>query len=342
MAAAQTIGIPTDAARFELPHVDGADRVPQRLTAEDEGELRWYLDDPVVAGIGKSGGFGGQLERAECFGYGALPCRKCGGAWRMRRRKRDGTEIVIGWRDGTGRRPKKHFGRQETYAGALARYRRAMVREHRIVIVSHHPDDPGIKAAVREAFDARNEHPLTEAELRDLFPALPDEWTVECNACGGLGVAPRRLPSHAEVTVWPMGSSKRTGARVAVGTDEIFASAVSAGSSAVSDGYAGVSLGKIERYLDVDRILRDVAALSVVARVALEEYYGPAQVQTPGLARGIKLDRRPTAFEALWPLTSFGAGKVPAEFVGRRAAEAEQLYSHACACWQIAAYGAGA
>lgn len=336
MAAAQQVGTPVDAASFTLPHVPGTDRVPQRIAAEDEAELRWFLDSPPVACLAQSGGFGAQLERAESFGYGALPCRKCGGAWKMRRRKRDGTEVVIGWRDGTGRRPRKHFGKQETYAAALARYRRAMVREHRIVVVTHHPADPAVKAAVRAAFDARDQHPLTEAELRELFPALPDDWTTECNACGGIGVVPRRAPTHTEVTVWFTGSSKQEG-RTPKAVQEV----ADAADRAYADGFTAVSRAELERYLEVERLLRDVAALSLVARVALEEYYAPRTVQTVGLARGAKFTPRPTAFEALWPLTSVGLIAASAGAKARRMRESQELYSHACSVYNLAAYGAG-
>src|SRR6185436_8539230 len=145
MAAMQTVGLTTSqgsALGLVLPLIPELSRVPQRLHAEDEGELRWFLDDPPIAAVFKSGGFGAALERAEAFGYGALPCRKCGGTWRMRRRMRDGSEVVTDWRDGTGRRPKKHFGIQETYAVALARYRLDQQREHGVAIVSRHPEDP--------------------------------------------------------------------------------------------------------------------------------------------------------------------------------------------------------
>lgn len=342
MAAAQTIGKPTEFPSLELPSVDGTDRVPQRIPAEDEHELRWYLDDPPVAGLARTGGFGGQLERAEAFGYGALPCRACGGTWRRRRRNRDGSETVTNWRDGTGRRPKKHFGRQETYATALARYRVDMRRLHRIELVSSHPADPQARAAVVEAFRRRGQRVMTEAELRELFPQLPDDLTVTCGACNGIGVVPRRAAKHGEVTVWPTGSSKRTGAREGLGIGELVGRAIDQGAVAVSDGYSGVHLGDLERYLDVDRVLRDVAELSVVARVVLEEYYGPRFVDEGGRLRGLRTKARPTAFEALWPLTSVGPGAAPKDAAGRRAAEATALYDHACACWNLAAYGAGA
>jgi hypothetical protein len=333
-------------ARLALPKVPGLDQVAWRISAEDEGEIRWRLSEPLLASITSSGGVGAMLEIAESFGYGALPCRKCGGRWRRRRRLEDGTEVVEGWKDGTGRRPKKHFGVRETYATALARYRTEMKREHRIVIVSKHPEDPVVRAAVEEAFKKRGERVMTEAELRELFPTLPDtnDWTEPCKECKGLGVVPRRGATHAEVTVWPTGSSKRTGAREAVGADELVERAERGSARWLNDGYGVVSLGSLERYLAVEIVLRDVATLSPLARVGIEEYYAPPRRERwePGKFDPIQV---PTGHRALWPLTPAGrepkcsSAAAEKERQARRAREADALYDHMCACWNLAAYG---
>lgn len=340
MAAAQKVGTDNalDHRALKLPNIPELVRVPRRMQGEDENELRWFLDDPPVAGIIARGGFGAMLERAEAFGYGALPCRKCGGTWRARRRRKDGSVMITNWRDGTGRRPKKHFGVQETYATALARYRVAMRRELRIVIVSHHAD-PAMRAAIDEAFRARGERAMTDAELRELFPALPDGWTTECKPCQGIGIVSRRLPTHAEVTAWPTGSSKRSGALEARGADELVER--SAGRASLSDGYAGVSLGELERYLAVDVLLRDVAELAPIARVALEEYYGPEIARGNHGRLAYRQRREASGFEALWPFTSVPNATMAVD-KGRRMREAEQLYSFGCSVFNLCAYGAGA
>ena len=80
-------------APFMLPSIPRLAKVPQRLSADDEAELRWRLQNPVVASLAEQGSsFGVQLERAEAFGFGAVPCKRCGGSFRARRSKRDGEE----------------------------------------------------------------------------------------------------------------------------------------------------------------------------------------------------------------------------------------------------------
>jgi hypothetical protein len=354
-------GQPTEVERrLGLPFVPGIEKVPRRLLAADEIDLRWFLDDPRLSGIRGSSDFGAQLARAESYGYGALPCRACGGTWSRRFiSKKTGLEVVTGWRDGTGYCPKKRRGKggkQESYSEALARYRHEQRQKLKIVIVSKHPDDPATRAAVYEAFKRRGERVMTEAELRELFPTLPHpgdpdcaEWTAPCPACKGIGVVERRVSRHAEVTVWPTGSSKRPGAREPVGADELVARAAVKG-TAVWDGYSGVSLTELERFLAVELVLRDVAALSVAARVVLEEYYGPAQKRRHGQPRGLllkgnlvgglKVTTRDLGFQALWPLTTVGAkAELTDAEKSQRAAEVAALYAHGCGCFNLAAYG---
>jgi hypothetical protein len=341
--------------QLKLPDVPGIELVPSRLLADDELDLRWFLDDPRLATIRGSSDFGAQLKRAESYGYGALPCRACGGRWSRRYEDENGKEVITGWRDGTGWMPKKHFGRQESYAAALARYRYEKRKELKIVIVSKHPDD-GTHQAIVDAFRKRGERAMTEADLRAAFPALPQpgeddwkQWSVPCPACDGIGVVERRLPRHAAVTVWPTGSSKRPGAREAVGVDELVARAARRG-TAVWDGYSGVSLTELERYVSVERVLKDVAGLSVAARVVLEEYYGPKVVRRHGqpqrLSHGTpvnagSIEFRGQGFQALWPMTTVGATAKTEEEKSRRAAEVAALYQHGCRVYNIAAYGSG-
>src|SRR5688572_25439181 len=138
-----------------LPSTPQLANVPARIDAEDERDLRTFFENPSVATITQSSGaFGGQLERAEAFGFGALPCRRCGGRWRRVEQRmnpvtRETEEVVIGWRDGTGRRPKKHFGKRETYAEALARYRFQQAIELKIVIGTY--PNPSEKSGVNAA-----------------------------------------------------------------------------------------------------------------------------------------------------------------------------------------------
>lgn len=343
-AAAKTIE-----RELDLPVVPGIERVPRRLLADDELDLRWRFNDPPLAGLRGSSDFGAQLARAEAYGFGGLPCRACGGTWSRRYvSRKTGLEVVTGWVDGTGYCPKKRRGKggkQEGYAEALARYRYEKRQELNIVIVSKHPEDPATKAAVDAAFKAKGQRVMTEAEVRELFPRLPlagdpecEEWTVPCPVCKGIGVVERRLPRHAEVTVWPTGSSKRPGAREAVSADELVARAATSG-KAVWDGYSGVSLVQLERYIAVEQLLKDVATLSVPARVVLEEYYGPPKVDRPG-SRGLKIHRREVGLKALWPLTSVGTKDELTEAQkSRRAAEVAALYSHGCGVFNLVSYG---
>ena len=104
---------------------------------------------------------GGQLERAEAFGYGALPCRRCGGKWKKSVVTDNGEVSLDGngkpledfatWRDGTGRKPKHRIGKRgkpETYAMALARYRVEQQRALKIVISAYPKPSPssGVEA----------------------------------------------------------------------------------------------------------------------------------------------------------------------------------------------------
>lgn len=342
---------------LRLPVVPGILNVPRRLQADDEIDLRWFLDDPRLSGIRGSSDFGAQLARAESYGFGALPCRACGGTWSRRYIDKNGQERVKGWRDGTGYCPKKRRGKkgkQESYAEALARYRLEQRHALNIVIVSHHPTDPATKAAVDQAFKEQGKRVMTEAELRELFPTLPQpgdpecaEWSVPCPACKGIGVVERRLPRHAEVTVWPTGSSKRPGAREPIGADELVVRAAIKG-KAVWDGYSGVSLTELERYVAVELLLRDVAAVSVRARVVLEEYYGPQAKHRHGQPRGSlrgnpigggRIERREPGLRALWPLTTVGPNASTDAQKSRRAAEVAALYSHGCGVYNLVAYG---
>ncbi len=332
--------------RLGIPHVDGIDQVPRRLHAEDEIELRWFLDDPRLGGIRGTSDFGAQLARAESFGFGALPCRTCGGKWK--RKNGPSGEEVTAWRDGTGRRPNKRFGTQETYAVALARYRTEQMRQGlqvtpggprlQVVTVSRHHADPTIRAAEAEAFAALGQIALTHEETREFWPTLPDEQTSTCPSCKGIGVVPRRAPTHAEVTAWPTGSSKQPGAREAVGADQLVARAALSGRD-VWDGYSGVSLRDLERYVDVDMCLRDTASTSPLARYVLEEYYGPPVLRRNSAERFRTV--REVGFEALWPLTKVGTTARTTADKSKRASEVAALYAHACGVYNLCAYGMG-
>src|SRR5688500_1699408 len=184
---------------FDLPPILGLELLPRRLDADDEADLRWRFSSPEIATASGASSMGPSLERAESYGYGALPCRRCGGRWR-RRVRRDGEVTIVGWRDGTGREPRKRFGKRETYAGALARYRVEQQRKHRIVVISRHADDPTLREATIKAFWDRGEQVVTPEELREMFPTLPESETRPCQSCGMIGVVPRRSATAGEVT----------------------------------------------------------------------------------------------------------------------------------------------
>lgn len=304
---------------FTIPHIPELESVARRIDADDERELRRYLQQPALAVLTGSSGFGGQLDRAAAYGYGALPCRRCGGSWRRRIRSKDG-ERVVGWKDGSGWAPKRRFGKRETYATALARYRKEQARLHRIVIGTYPTpsEESGIDAAqlwesLRETYDARGEHLMTETDFRQLYDRLPDEVCVRCEACDGMGVVPRRAPAHVEVTCWPKGSSVGQG-------------------SPNGDHMVHLSTD-LHDHLMVEVLLQKVAQVSPIARAALEGYYGPSAHR----------DGRPkkAAWEGLHELTS--AGNEPettrgpkAAWEARRARQAAELYDHACRCWNWA------
>src|SRR5688572_8656434 len=80
-------------SQFDLPPVLGLEFVPRRLDADDEADLRWRFSSPEIATASGASSMGPSLERAESYGYGALPCRRCGGRWR-RRVRRDGETAI--------------------------------------------------------------------------------------------------------------------------------------------------------------------------------------------------------------------------------------------------------
>jgi hypothetical protein len=317
----------------ELPSVPGLELVPRRLLGDDEADLRWRLSDPAVASLFGSSGMGASLERAESYGYGALPCRRCGGRWR-RKMRRNGEQVIIGWLDGTGREPKKHWGKRVTYAEALARWRADQCRKHHLVVISHHHEDPGVRELTIATFWDRGEQVVTPEELRDMFPTLPESETRPCQTCGGIGVVPRRSATAREVTVWPKGSSVRLGGSEGLSAEE-FAEAIEVAAAAGDDGHsrvrdacASVSLRALERFVAVEQILVDVGRVAPIARIALEEYYreGGGMHELLGLT--------PAAAEH----EAYRGSKWEA----RRQAQADELLDFAGQCWNLCAWGGAA
>jgi hypothetical protein len=285
-------GSTVERAGLVLPSIPELSKLPTHIDAEDEREIRSFLENPSVATITQSSGaFGGQLERAEAFGYGALPCRRCGGRWRSRvvfsdELGRD-VELVTRWRDGTGRQPKKRIGKggkRESYAAALARYRVQQRLELKIVLTAYPTPstESGVDAAALwdamvDSYWERGEALMTEQDFREAFPALPDEWTEPCTPCEGLGVVPRRHPNgfrREEVTVWPKGSSVRVGGHENLDADGLVA-ALADGD--VHDGRALVRFDALAAWLATARILRDVETLSPIAREGIERLYAPRE-----------------------------------------------------------------
>lgn len=316
---------------YDIPDMPWLERVPRRILEDDERDLRWRFSSPKLASLAYSTGIGAALERAESFGYGALPCRRCGGRWKRRCRLRDGQEVVVEWRDGTGREPRRR-GKRETYAMALARYRLEQCRRLRLVIVDRHPTDPAVRAAVDAAFAAKGEKTVTPAELREIFPALPDELTRPCSACGGIGVVPRRTARTGEITARPMGSSVRLGGREGLGADDLI-EAIADSETGVTDGAAYVALAQLERYLEIESLLRDVAAVSPLARIALEAVYTPSEA----IGQGRERARRPTGRAALRWLTPAERSGGSEHDIARQAAELED---HMGQVWNLVAWGA--
>jgi hypothetical protein len=312
------------ASEFEIPLLPALDRVPRRIDADQERELRAYLAEPHVASIRGSSGFGGQLERAAMLGYGPVPCRRCGGTWSAVRRK-NGKESITDWREGTGLAPRDRFGKRRTYAVALAAYRREQAQRLNVVITSKPSptansgvDAENAWAGVIEAYRAQGQVAMTEQELRELFPELPEHDPVTgkplchpCGACEGLGVIPRRAPKkHDAITCFPKGSSVQ-------------------GGSADSD--SRVSIFGADTYLAMAITLKDVANVSPLARLALEGYYRP---QRKGLPSGWE------ALHELLPVTNDPSSVKGSEDARKRQArEAAALYDHACRAYNYITLG---
>lgn len=330
---------------YPFPALPQIEHCPRRIDERDEKQIRWALGNPHVSYMRHSSGeFGRQLAHAESFGYGALPCRKCGGKWRAHRMPKGKqctdckatlptgvTEcprchIVFGsgWQDGTGQAPKARMGKggkRLGYAALLAAYRVKMQREHRIVLMSKPAPKPGSgvdrEAAwqvIEEKFRAEGKRLMTDGELRALFPRLPEADCEPCKDCGGIGVVPRRAGSRAEITAFPTGNSKQIGGREAQSAETLDRHLEHG--IGVVDGDVCVMLDELRDWVLVQQLLADVAELAPIARVALEEYYDG----DGGHARLAKVCPGPTD--------------------GDRARQADELRDFMSQCWNLCAWGA--
>jgi hypothetical protein len=191
------------------------------------------------------------------YGYGSLPCRRCGGRWRSRRR--NGKDAGVEWRDGTGLCPKDHFGKRVSYATALAAYRARMQREHRIVLSSKPVPKPELGIDGEElweasvaAFKAQDKKLMTDAAFRSMFDRVPEELCQPCRMCQGIGVIPRRAAAHVEITAYPTGSSKHGATARRKDPGDALADMSSTG--VVQDGFGIVAMGELERYREVHEV----------------------------------------------------------------------------------------
>jgi hypothetical protein len=319
-----------------LPSIPELENVPSRIDEADERDIRHHLENPSVATITQSSGaFGGQLERAEAYGYGALPCRGCGGKWKSEIVTKNG-EVVGGvddeptvefpvWREGTGRQPRLRLGkrgRRETYAMALARYRVQQRLALRIVIGTFPKpsaesgfDAQALWDATVDSYWARGEALVTEADFREAFDELPAEWTEICEQCDGIGVVPRRTSGfrREEVTAWPKGSSVGEAGRENLDADGLLLELEAGGD--VHDGNALVRVDALAHWMGVEAVLRDVAGISPIAREGIERLYGPQD------------DKRS------W-------GRLGLIELAGSASKVGELQDHLSQCWNFCAYGA--
>jgi hypothetical protein len=350
-------------APFLLPHIPRLKQVPQRIDADDEAEIRWRLVNPVIASLAEMGsGFGLQLERAESFGFGAVPCKRCGGRWRVKRSARDGEEYFpeADWQGGRGWMPKDRFGKRISYATAYAEHLVVMKRVHKIVIIDRPKPKPGagftaeqVWSALAEHHKARGETLMTEQELREYFPDLPEEGCEPCDACDGLGIVPRRTPWHAPITAFPTGSSKEP-ASGSVRDDAATLMRKAALGGPMADATTVLEWGMLARWFAVERLLADVAGIAPIARLALEGFYRPQTLEEQDYATRFhecssllnsNRTAQPHGWAALNELTpsarSPEAADSPRHGVWRaeRDAEAAKLYDFACAAWNLTAYG---
>jgi hypothetical protein len=337
---------PPPIAALKLPDIPQLQHCAARIEHADEVELRWAARNPGVAYMRHSSGeFGRQLQHAESFGYGALPCRRCGGKWRSKRMAKGAqctecraslptgaTECPAchamfgsGWQDGSGQSPKPRLGKggkRMTYTMLLAEYRVKMQQQLGIVLMSRPMPKPesGIVADVAwqmisDKFKADGKTLMTDAEFRALFPRVPEEECEPCTECGGIGVVPRRGARHdSEITAFPTGNSKQIGGREAQSVEKL--NAQLARGMAVVDGDACVVLGELERWVTVQNILADVGRVAFIARVALDEYYSDDN----GMDRLVEM--------------------CPGATDGVRARAAGELRDFMSKCFNLCAYGA--
>lgn len=304
---------------FALPEIPRLHHAARRIDSEGEGELRWFFSGPPIASVSSSSGaFGNQLEIASAFGFGSLPCRRCGG--RFRTRKRGAKETIVDWRDGTGMAPKDHFGQRVTYAAALAQYRKRMQKEHQIVLTSKPEPREGIDPdqaweAMVWAFKAQGKVLMTDQAFRAAYDRVPDEHCKPCLPCQGIGVVPRRAAAHVEVTAYPTGSSKHGSGKADDGSQP--ERQIKKG--VLRDGAVVVSLRELDRYRDMRTILADVVGMSPIALESLEEYYCQENGQR-ALERFVE-----ERFGLVGPA---------------RLRAASQLRDHQCQVYNIAAFGA--
>lgn len=363
MAQARTLELiqqpEVDPEVFRIPFVQDLQGQPRRVNDEDARELRWFFGDPQVTallGASASGAssFGAQLERAALLGYGPMPCRKCGGRWRVRRPRKD--SVCVGCtglvhagadkcphcsrpcsadeQDGTGWAPGPRFGKV-AYAGALAMYRTEQKLEFRIATISKWPTfNPATgstgdqaRSETIEAFSLRGENVMTEADFREVYPRLPEEECEPCRTCKGSGVVSRaRSASHARsrVTAWPTGSSK-SGSGTRDDVDALESKVAQGGR--MRDGNSSVNLNDLERFTHMQMTLRDAAGIAPLARAALEAFFQPSSTRVGKLTK--KSLAATNGRNALKELTPTGSA--------REIGELEDFMSQV---WNLVAWGA--
>jgi hypothetical protein len=198
-----------------------------------------------------------------------------------------------------------------------------MQAEHAIVLSSMPTPRAGsdvtaeqIWLASKIAFANQGKLLMTDHDFRALFDRLPEEQCQPCRLCQGIGVIPRRAAAHVEITAYPTGSSKH--GATARRKDPGKAVEEMSDKGLVNDGFGLVAMGELARYREIHELMADVAKLSPIAAVSLEEYYSERRGQ-----------------EALERMV----GELFGLEGGAAVRAASKLRDHQCAVFQTACYG---
>ena len=300
-------------ARTPARRVSYLELVPSRLVAKDAQDLRWFLDNPPIAQVSASS-FGASLARAGLYGYGSMPCLRCGGD-----RKRG--------RPGTGFSPRSG----KPYRKELERYRRAYLAALGFRLVQDTAKARRTQELM-QVLDVAGEvrQVVTREQVQDLVPELPLELCLPCNPCGSRGIVPKLTHTRRPITARPT-------CEVSNSTEP----------SAAVDGAALI------RWCRVERRLAKAQSLDPGCRIVLETYYGPGGGDLTCLwllTPGGRIVAEQAANPQSLPLEILlhnerqrkDLGEAERAKHGRATRESGALFDRACRAWNVAGMREGA